>query len=325
MTMFNPEEILFAPTSRCNLQCSHCGVSRGGSELGVDESIAFLDSCLEGGIERVGYSGGEPFLRLDYICAVSKAATDRGMFFDRLMTNGDWWNDLLELRTGLEAVFEAGFDGIIGLSYDAFHGQSPERISTFIAAVFDVWGRRDALELLSVRSSSDESFYRDLGVVASALGGHLESSGGEPVRIIDASTRPRSESDPDDGKILNIPVLRFPLSKPAAEASWNASRWFVDDYCAGPGNVFYVHPDGSVAVCCGFANENPALIIGTVRDSYERLMANAKDNAHVRTCYETGLGELRKRLESEGVKFPGKTGDMCMFCDFLLQRPQVQA
>jgi len=46
-------------------------------------------------------------------------------------------------------------------------------------------------------------------------------------------------------------------------------------------------------------------------------MANAAKNAQVIACFETGLGAVRKRIEADGRKFPGKTDDMCFFCDTL--------
>lgn len=322
--MFQPEEIIFAPTGRCNLRCSHCRVSRGPAELSASEAVAFLDSCAEGGVERVGFSGGEPFLRLDFLVELSRAVVDRGLFFDRLMTNGDWWAGSRELRSSLEAVFEAGFDGIVGLSYDAYHGQAPERVAEFLGAVFDIWGRKDAAEILSVRSPDDAAFLRDLAAVAASLGGRVESELGEPSRIVDAAYLARSESAPDDGTGLLVPVLRSPRSSSAGEGAWNAARWFVDDFCEGPGNVLYAHPDGSVAVCCGFANENPRLKIGTVGDSYGELMRAAAERPQVRACYDTGLGAVRQRLEAEGVRFPGKTGDICFFCDYLCEEGLVE-
>ncbi|OHD24832.1 MAG: hypothetical protein A2Y38_18765 [Spirochaetes bacterium GWB1_59_5] len=318
--MFHPEEVIFAPTGRCNLTCSHCRVSRGPEELSSASAIAFLDSCADTGIERIGFSGGEPFLRLDFLVDVTKAALDRGFYFDRLMTNGDWWKTEAELRSALEAVYGAGFDGVLGLSWDTYHGQQPERITTFLKAVFEVWGRKDAVEILSVRSPDEGAFLRDIESVAAALGGKAETLAGEPSRIVDAVFLTRSNADPDDGKGLIVQVQRFPRSRSAEEGAWEASKWFVDDFCAGPGNVFYVHPDGQVAPCCGFANENQALIIGTIWDSYDTLMANAAANAQVVACYETGLGAVRNRLEAEGRKFPGKTDDICFFCDTLCRR-----
>lgn len=318
--MFHPEEVIFAPTGRCNLHCSHCRVSRSPAELNAADAIRFLDACVEGGIERVGFSGGEPFLRLDFLLDVSRAAVGRGLCFDRLMTNGDWWLDEPGLRSDLAALYTAGFDGIIGLSYDSYHGQSPERIVTFLRAVFDTWGRKDAAEILSVRADDDKAFLLDLGNVAQGLGGQVEYSdehGDEPVRIFDSVWSARDESSPDDGSGLIVNVVRSPRSRSAEEGAWSADAWFIDDYCAGPGNVFYVHPDGSVAVCCGFANENSDLLVGTVANSYDALMMAAVVRPKVSDCYDTGLATSRKRLEASGVHFPGKTDDICFFCDYV--------
>ncbi|MCP5454245.1 MAG: radical SAM protein [Spirochaetaceae bacterium] len=315
--MFHPEEVIFAPTGRCNLRCSHCRVRRDGPELAIEAAVSFLDSCSAAGVERVGFSGGEPFLRLDFVVAVTAAAVDRGMYFDRLMTNGDWWATEASLHEALGAVADAGFDGVLGLSYDAYHGQAPERVAAFMAAAYEAFGRRDAVEILSVRSPDDEAFFRGLEAVAAALGGRLEYELGEPSRIVDDAYLGRSEADPDDGSALVAQVVRSPRSRSAEEGAWDAERWFADDYCEGPGNVLYVHPDGGVAVCCGFANERPQLIVGTVGDAVDAIVAEAAARPLVRACYDTGLAATRKRLEAEGVRFPGRTGDACFFCDYL--------
>jgi hypothetical protein len=114
-----------------------------------------------------------------------------------------------------------------------------------------------------------------------------------------------------------INIIRVPYSPAAGENAWTAAEWFEDDFCRGPGNVFYVHPDGRIAVCCGFANENPQLIIGDVRrDDYRSLMRHASASPFVRACYSTGLATTRSRLEARGHRFPGKTADPCFFCDY---------
>jgi len=292
-------------------------VRRDGPELAIEAAVSFLDSCSAAGVERVGFSGGEPFLRLDFVVAVTAAAVDRGMYFDRLMTNGDWWATEASLHEALGAVADAGFDGVLGLSYDAYHGQAPERVAAFMAAAYEAFGRRDAVEILSVRSPDDEAFFRGLEAVAAALGGRLEYELGEPSRIVDDAYLGRSEADPDDGSDLVAQVVRSPRSRSAEEGAWDAERWFADDYCEGPGNVLYVHPDGGVAVCCGFANERPQLIVGTVGDAVDAIVAEAAARPLVRACYEVGLAATRKRLEAEGVRFPGRTGDACFFCDYL--------
>jgi len=322
--MFHPEEVIFAPTGRCNLACPHCRVSRDRGELPAGQAVAFLESCRDGGIERVGFSGGEPFLAPAFLSAVCKAAVDLGMLFDRLMTNGAWWKDERQLRSTLAGLRDAGFDGTFGLSHDAYHGRDPRTMAAFISAVFELWDRKDCVEILSVRSPDDARFLAGLRELAGLLGGTLEEDDGEPLAIVRADG-PAGDAPGDryeDGATLRIPILRSPRSAGADEGSWGSPRWFEDDFCAGPGNVFYVHPDGSVAACCGFANENEQLILGTMSDGYAVLCAAAAENAHVRACYETGLNAHRQGLETAGRRFPGKTADMCFFCDWLCRHPR---
>ncbi len=321
---FKPDEIIFAPTGQCNLYCAHCRVKRGADELDAAAAIRFLDDCIESetlpSIERVGFSGGEPFLMPGFLVELSAAVAERGLLFDRLMTNGDWWADEAELAATLGALYEAGFDGMLGLSYDAYHGQDPSRIAAFLGAYYRIWGRKDGAELLSVRSPDDAAFLGDLDRLSALLGGSVESRDGEPSRIVDEAYRAHTADDPDDGSGLCLPILRSPRSASAEEGAWAARSWFEDDYCEGPGQVLYVHPDGSVAVCCGFANERPELILGNIREGYEALMAAAAKAPHVGACYEKGLGRLRKELEAKGVVFPGKTSDICFFCDYLCEQ-----
>jgi len=49
-------------------------------------------------------------------------------------------------------------------------------------------------------------------------------------------------------------------------------------------------------------------------------MKAASERPQVTACYETGLAEVRKRMEASGTRFPGKTDDICFFCDYLCTR-----
>jgi hypothetical protein len=336
--MFTPEEVIFAPTNQCNLHCRHCRVTRLASELDTGSALAFLGDCAAHGVELVGFSGGEPFLRPDFLVEVSRAAVALDLRFDRLMTNGVWWKDEAGLRSTLQSVCEAGFDGTIGLSVDAWHGQDPARLGTFVSAVFDTWARKDCVELLAVEKQRDAGDLPRLEALALSLGGSLVTENGDPVTIVNEIERARAEgaTGAEDPEALLIPVRRSPYSAGSDEAAWNAGEWFEDDFCAGPGNVFYVHPDGSVAACCGFANDREALILGNIArggrggemrapDGYESLMRSASTNAHLRSCYVAGLGARRKELEAAGWSFPGKTDDICFFCDWICERGMDQA
>lgn len=317
--MFAPTELIFAPTSRCNLSCAHCRVRRGPEELDAEAAARFLASCAAAGVERVGFSGGEPFLRPDFLEAVIRASVERGLMFDRLMTNGTWARDDAELRATLRRIFDAGFDGRIGLSWDLWHGQSAAEAASFVRACHEASGRRDSVELAWSRSKRDGDLAARFRELADALGGALALEDGAPAAIVDAPGRGPGP-DAADGEALSVPIVLTPYSAGASENAWTDAEWFVDDFCEGPGQTLYVHPDGSVAPCCGFANENPELILGRMEEGAAALIARAAERPHVATCYGKGLGRQREEMEATGFRFPGKTADQCFFCDWLCAR-----
>ncbi len=319
--MFKPEEIIFAPTSECNLVCPHCRVTRGPARLAAGDAIAFLKKCRPHGIDRVGFSGGEPFLEPEFLCRVSRAAVDLDMTFDRLMTNAVWFESEAHLRSTLTALHEAGFDGTFGVSADAYHGQPVGDLALFFQAVFEIWGRKDGCEIIAVVEPGGRAPADMFENLAGRLGGRLLREDGEPFSIVNDAFLNRSAEAADSSAALMVNIVRVPYAPSAEENAWTAPDWFEDDFCRGPGNVFYVHPDGRVAVCCGFANENPQLVIGDVRrDDYRSLMRRASQSPFVRTCYETGLAAARARLEERGTRFPGKASDPCFFCDYCAKK-----
>ncbi|MEI6387034.1 MAG: radical SAM/SPASM domain-containing protein [Spirochaetota bacterium] len=339
MNSFTPEEVIFAPTAQCNLNCAHCRVTRVPELLDLGASLRFLGDCAASGIDRVGFSGGEPFLRPDFIAGIARAAVGHGMVFDRLMTNGVWHRNPSDLRAALMAVEESGFDGTYGLSIDSWHPQESEKLVQFIETAFELRGRRDCVEIISVRAGDETAWEAKLADIVEALGatlpgvaledGPLEDGEGLPVAapgevtaISDRAWRERGDEGEDLPEALFVRIIRFDRSfaacpDPEAAGAWKSQGWFKDDLCAGPGNLFFVHPGGDVAPCCGYANENPGLILGNIATAtFATLMENAAASVQVRSCYGTGLGALRTRLGREGHSFPGVTQDQCFFCDY---------
>lgn len=304
--MFHCKEIIFSVTTKCNLKCPHCFVSRSNQDLTLDDCIKFLESAIsfkeksdesDFHIEKIGFTGGEPFLNIDFLTKIIPWAVEKDLYFDRLMTNGVWWNDSEELLTKLSSVAEQGFDGKIGLSYDGFHNQSYKKIKEFLKSVYSVFLDNTSVEILTVLTGNkkiDDEIINNVEKLRKELGEEFDE--------------------------LYLPQFISPQSFEYDEINpekfWSEKKWFKDDFCQSTGNIFYVHTDGSIAPCCGFANENPELIIGNIHMTWEEVAKNAKSNGMVKNCFETGLGNLRKELEKTGTKFPGKTTDICGFCDY---------
>ena len=146
---FTPTEIIFSCTTACNLHCQHCFVNRTPKKIEIESAVKFLAACRGTSIEKIGFSGGEPFLYMDFLCQVTKAAVENDFMFDQIMTNGDWWKDENDLFQKLQTLYDAGYDGKIGLSWDSYHGQNTKRMETFIGAVHKIFGE-DAINIQTV-------------------------------------------------------------------------------------------------------------------------------------------------------------------------------
>ena len=315
--MFFAEEVIFAPTAACNLSCAHCFAYppplMQNEALSAEAACAFLSSCLDAGREDilVGFSGGEPFLRLEFLAQVSAFAAERGFLFSRVTTNGAFGASEAKREEALKALFDAGFDGKVALSFDSFHGQGAKEAARFIRSCLDISADNSAVELWSAipARSTDAEFYCTFCEAAALLGCEVPVSAeafAKPCRFLLR------------GRDFAIPVYRFRQSLPAALMRWDAARWFEDDLCEGVGRCFFVHPDGSVAPCCGFANAQAHLLMGKIDHGYAALMQKALSSPAVRICQETGLSAFRKKLERRGVELPGKTDDICAFCEWVL-------
>ena len=106
---FFPTEIIFSATDACNLHCSHCFVSRSPNKLEIQTAQNFLKNCVQSveknpelpRIEKIGFSGGEPFLYLDFLLGLIPFVIQNDLYFDQIMTNGDWWKSEQDLKETL--------------------------------------------------------------------------------------------------------------------------------------------------------------------------------------------------------------------------------
>ncbi|MCR4735296.1 MAG: SPASM domain-containing protein [Treponema sp.] len=317
---FHPDEIIFSATTACNLHCEHCFINRSPKKLEIESAKNFLLSCIEARgktgsdgtslpqIERIGFSGGEPFMYMDFILELTKLAVENDLLFDQIVTNGDWWRNEDDLCQNLQTLYDAGYDGKFALSWDSYHNQNTERMLTFISAVQELFGQ-DSINIQRVTEGIEGG--EGLPLARTSLLA-TPSAGG---------SAPRNAPHPQE--IPDIPVHTLPRTFPSEDArAWQARRWFKEDYCQGPGNILYIHADGNIAPCCGFANENPELFIGNIKDSFEEIMRKASENRMVKICYQEGLSHyrrhgLKKTLRSQKKRLPGKCSDICSFCDFV--------
>jgi hypothetical protein len=224
------------------------------------------------------------------------------------MTNGSWFRTDKELVAALKSLSLAGYDGEMCLSFDAFHRQDIKKCASFVRAAVKIWARQDIVSVAAVKGAKESQTHKKLSRLAGALSARLVTADRKPIAI-------KSED-------LFIRIFYIDLS-PVGKASglkraWDG-RWFKDDLCKGPGNVFFVLPDGTVKPCCGYASDCDTLTIGSImKDSPRRIIRNAQKNSFVATVFGSGLHTIRRRLEANGIKFPGKTTNHCFFCRYVL-------
>jgi uncharacterized Fe-S cluster-containing radical SAM superfamily protein len=306
---FSPKEVLFAPTTDCNLSCAHCPVVRGKARLAIPAAVKFLRSSKRAGVERVGFTGGEPFLDKEFLFALTESAAANGLLFGMVTTNARWFKSPPHLRRTLKELYDRGYDGSFGVSADAFHGKGPAKPALFIETAREIWNRPDIARVIAVRGARDKETDAILRALAKALKAKLVRIGGH--RVI------RNES-------LFVPVTMIdlvPVGKAEALVDPWGKEWFREDFCRGPGHVFYVLPDGTVKPCCGYATDSERLTIGNIhKDTAAKMLESASRNPFVSAVFGAGLSRVRARLEQQGVVFPGATTNQCYFCHHVLTR-----
>ncbi len=330
--MYKPYEIIFAASKQCNLHCSHCFVPNTPQKLDIQSAQKFLNTALDNGIDRIGFSGGEPFLYPEFLMKITETAVEKTMYFDRIMTNASWFNSTQELQEVLNGVYKAGFDGTICVSYDVFHNQDPEKTALFIETVFSIWKDRRVIELSAVKSILDTeneatvSMIEKLSAELNASVSYYDEEGNRkrmlPSELV--FSKPLENAFiyyEDENDSIRINWIHQTGSVPSDPDFWQSREWFAEDYCEGPGQLLYVNADGSIAPCCGFANESEKLTIGSMYTmTLEQVLSNSKTMGIIDTVFEKGLLKEAKRMEEENHVFPGcgKTDNNCQFCSYYL-------
>jgi AdoMet-dependent heme synthase len=113
-----PLSVLFEVTHACNYDCVHCynpSVKRGTPVLSLQEYKALFEKLREMGTFLLTFSGGEPFVRRDFISIVNMAADMR--FSYRIFTNGSMLNE--------ERLARLNKSGLSGFEL-SLYGASPE-------------------------------------------------------------------------------------------------------------------------------------------------------------------------------------------------------
>jgi hypothetical protein len=307
---FRPNYLSFAGTYQCNLSCPHCCVPiEWPDRLDVGVALRFLEDAHREGIEILGFTGGEPFLYSDFLLALTRRGAELGMRFDKVQTNGVWFDDEAHLVETLSRLRDAGFMGKLGLSVDKFHGKHTARAATFCRTARKVFDR-DNMVSLSYASRAPEQGLAPVRDLAQQIDGVIDWSDWLQRYLL---------VSPELTIVLNWNHLAPVERAERFTGAWDG-EWFAEDYCEGPGQALIVTPRGEVKPCCGFASDLDQLTIGNIHeDSVAQIIARGRKHPYVGKVFREGLTSIRDEiLARDPEALPGATTNHCYFCWYVL-------
>lgn len=309
---FRPNYLSFAGTYQCNLTCPHCCVPiEWPDRLDIAVALRFLEDAHRSGIRILGFTGGEPFLYPEFLHALCRRASMLGFQFDKIMTNGVWYQDEAHLETILRELAATGFTGKLGLSVDKFHGIHTAKLAEFCRAARHIFNR-DSILSLSYASRQPDQGLDPVHALASQLGALVEWSEMLGRYLLVA---------PNLAMTLNWNHLA-PVERAERFTGGWAGEWFAEDYCEGPGQALIVNPKGDVKPCCGFASDLDQLTIGNIHhDTVSQIIRRARRHPYVGKVFRAGLTAIRDEiLARDPDALPGATSNHCYFCWYVLTR-----
>ncbi|MEM3727067.1 MAG: radical SAM protein [Candidatus Bathyarchaeia archaeon] len=121
-----PFQVVWEITNSCNLRCKHCSANAGAgiNELNTEEALKAIDKLDRFGITILAFSGGEPFMRRDFL-KLAKYASGKGIYV-AVATNATLITKekaKAMKKAGIEYV-QISLDGAEAETHDYFRGVS---------------------------------------------------------------------------------------------------------------------------------------------------------------------------------------------------------
>ena len=111
---------------RCQAACGHCmyncSPTREPDYISYDDALRVFQKALELHAPSMHISGGEPFMDVDALCEVLRAAHDAGMPIDYLDTSASWVTDEETTRAAISRIKEYGITAL-SVSISPYHNE----------------------------------------------------------------------------------------------------------------------------------------------------------------------------------------------------------
>lgn len=107
-------------TDRCNIKCDFCCHPFMESEIPAEAARAMVRQARAAGMDEIGITGGEPFLRRGLLVELARIAKADDLDFG-VISNGYWARSETKARAWLGELVEAGLTRLT-ISWDPSHG-----------------------------------------------------------------------------------------------------------------------------------------------------------------------------------------------------------
>lgn len=262
--------LAIAITNRCPLRCAFCCVPPGPGDLPEHKINQIVEDVIRGGlIKSVGFTGGEPLIKISEVCKNGEILSKNGIRWG-VTTGMGWTKNPWKAESAAKYLVNSGISQIT-VSYDPSHFSDArhESTSAFLQEVVQA-----GIETrISVTHFSDEVGTIDIDLI-------------KKFPFIDNKNNVKME-------YFYVAPVGFAKDKKNCS---NSRMNFLDSKCPlKTGLTLSVWPDGSVYPCCStyVVNKNKELVIGNVFDeSINSILQRAESNIYMMAIRKLGFSSI---------------------------------
>lgn len=296
-------EIHWEVTNRCNLRCKHClpasGLARD-RELTTSEALAALEKFQAAGVSRVNFTGGETFMRKDFLDILERTVT-LGMRAAVITNTTLLEKPMFETLKRLWVELGVSLDGADEATNDAIRGQgSFIQIINALEHCREVGVPTTLYVTVTTANVHQVEAFATLAKAYLCRGVHYNevTIAGRAIGFSDELELSAEQKEMLPGLVAQVAADVF-----GEQVSAIDERCFVDD------TTLYMSANGELYVCSEVFQRRPEISIGNVRSFSFQLWLDERAPAYVghghRCCY--GM------FASPHVVFVGNIGPECAF------------
>lgn len=296
-------EIHWEITNKCNLRCKHCLSTSGSArenELSTEEAISVLETLQSIGVNKIYFTGGEPFSRKDFLKLLERTVA-LGMQV-AIITNAT----LLQ-KTTIEMIEKLGIelgislDGTDDITNDNIRGQGSFRKA--IKALKQCQNVSIPITLYVTITAANVSQIDTFAKLAREYG--CKNIHFNEVNIAGRALDFSSELAISTEQKQCLPELIANI----ASSVFGEQLSVVDESCWVDGTSLFMTADGSIYLCSEIFQCRPELAIGNIRSLPLKAWLECEASTYTKHEQECCYG----MLTSKQVIFIGNVGINCVF------------